>query len=184
MRRLFWTRTGAALLLAALVAGCASAPAPVARLGLRMAPATLGQAIDVQQQLTVEQDGRTHDLLAALEVDSAHLRLVGLALGMRVLSLEYDGEKVNEWRHPMLPAQVRADDVLEDLQLTLWPREAIAAALPPGWEIRDEALRRTLLLHGEVVATITYSTMPRWKGTAVLDNVRYRYRLTVVSADE
>lgn len=182
MRRLLCVRVGAGLMLAALLGACATAPAPVARLGLRMAPATLGANINVQQQLTVERDGRTHDLLAALEVDPAHLRLVGLALGMRVLSLEYDGVNVNEWRHPMLPAQVRADDVLEDLQLTLWPRDALEAALPPGWEIEDDDLRRTLRLNGEVVATITYSAMPRWQGTAVLENLRYHYRLTVVSA--
>ena len=35
-----------------------------------------------------------------------------------------------------------------------------------------------------MVATITYSGTPRWQGTAVLDNQRYKYRLTIVSATE
>jgi hypothetical protein len=35
-----------------------------------------------------------------------------------------------------------------------------------------------------VVATITYGGTPRWQGTAVLDNVRYHYRLTIESAAE
>lgn len=167
-----------------LLTACASTPPAPARLGLRLAPASLGETISVQQQLTVERAGATNDLVAALEVDPQHVSLVGLALGMRVLSLDFDGVEVKEWRHPMLPPQVRAADVLEDLQLTLWPVEAIAQALPAGWKIEEQDLRRTLSRDGEVVATIRYSGVPRWQGTAVLDNVRYRYRLTVVSAQE
>ncbi|MCA1855372.1 DUF3261 domain-containing protein [Massilia oculi] len=172
---------GAALLLAA----CAATPPAPARLGLRLAPAALGANISVQQHLTVEREGKTNDLDAALEVDAERLSLVGLALGMRVLSLDFDGRELAEWRHPMLPSQVRAADVLEDLQLTLWPVEAIAAALPPGWQVEDheQGLRRTLRREGELVATITYSGTPRWQGRAVLDNLRYKYRLTVVSAE-
>jgi hypothetical protein len=174
----------AALLAALLLGGCASTPEAPARLGLRLPPAALGTAISVQQHLTVERPGGTNDLDVALEVDAAHVGLVGLAFGQRVLSLDYDGRTVNEWRHAMLPAQVRAADVLEDLQLTLWPVEAIAPALPPGWRIEDHDLVRTLTRDGAVIATITYGGMPRWQGRAVLDNVRYHYRLTIESASE
>ena len=174
----------AILAAAVLLAACATRPDTPARLGLRLAPSALGQSISVQQQLTVERAGSTNDLVAALEVDAQRVSLVGLALGMRVLSLEFDGRELTEWRHPMLPSQVRAADVLEDLQLTLWPLAEIARALPPGWAIEDQGLRRTLRRDGEVVATIDYSAIPRWQGTAVLDNVRYRYRLTAVPAPE
>lgn len=183
MRRLSWLERAIPLAGALLLAACtATAPTP-ARLGLRLAPAALGETISVQQHLTVERDGKTNDLDAALEVDGTNINLVGLALGMRVLSLDYDGREITEWRHPMLPSQVKAADVLEDLQLTLWPVEAIAKALPEGWKIEEQGLRRTLRRDGEVVATIDYSGMPRWQGKAVLDNVRYKYRLTVVSAE-
>lgn len=183
MRRLSWLERAIPFAGALLLAACtATAPAP-ARLGLRLAPAALGETISVQQHLTVERDGKTNDLDAALEVDGKHINLVGLALGMRVLSLDYDGREITEWRHPMLPSQVKAADVLEDLQLTLWPVEAIATALPAGWTVEEQGLRRTLRREGEVVATIDYSGMPRWQGKAVLDNVRYKYRLTVVSAE-
>lgn len=172
-----------AALLALALAGCAAprAPAP-ARLGLKLAPAALGTAISVQQHLTVERAGKTDELDAALEVDAAHVSLVGLAFGQRVLTLNYDGVALNAWRHVMLPAQVKADDVLEDVQLTLWPVDAIAAALPPGWTVRDAGLERTLSLGGEEVARIHYSAMPRWSGTVVLDNLRYQYRLTIQNA--
>lgn len=184
MQRRSWSERLTPLLAAMLLSACATQPETPARLGLRLAPAALGATISVQQQLTVERAGSTNDLVAALEVDPTRVSLVGLAMGMRVLSLDFDGNEVREWRHAMLPSQVRAADVLEDLQLTLWPRDAIAAALPAGWQIEDAGLARTLRRDGVVVSTITYSTMPRWQGTAVLDNLRYHYRLTVVSAPE
>ncbi|QNB01466.1 DUF3261 domain-containing protein [Massilia sp. Se16.2.3] len=164
--------------------GCATKEDVPARLGLRLAPAALGETISVQQHLTVQRGSSNNDLDAAPEVDANKLTLVGLALGMRVLSLEFDGKELTEWRHPMLPSQVRAADVLEDVQLTLWPAADIARALPAGWQIEDRGLRRTLRREGEVVATIDYSGMPRWKGKAVLDNLRYKYRLTIESAGD
>jgi hypothetical protein len=177
--------TKAALLAAAvLFAGCTKKEDVPARLGLRLAPAALGESISVQQHLTVQRPGGTNDLDAALEVDADKVSLVGLALGMRVLSLEFDGKELTEWRHPMLPKQVRAADVLEDVQLTVWPAAEIARVLPAGWTIEEHGLRRTLRREGVVVATIDYSGTSRWKGKAVLDNVRYKYRLTIESASE
>ena len=172
---------GAAMLLA--LAGCASTPGGVpARLGLKLAPAALGESISVQQHLKVERNGRIDELDAALEADPARVELVGLAFGQRVLTLSYDGTALKSWRHVMLPAQVRPDDILEDVQLTLWPLDAIARALQPGWRIEDPGLTRTLTLDGAVVALVTYSAMPRWSGTVTVDNQRYKYRLTIQSA--
>jgi hypothetical protein len=164
-----------------VLSGCVSAPPQSARLDFKLAPAALGATIAVQQHLKVERDGRIDELDAALEVDADHLELVGLALGQRVLTLNYDGKELTSWRHVMLPAQVRADDVLEDLQLALWPVAAIARALPAGWRIEDNGLRRTLSLGDTPVTVIDYSGMPRWSGTVTLENVRYHYRLTIQS---
>ncbi|MFZ6751410.1 DUF3261 domain-containing protein [Undibacterium sp. Ren11W] len=169
-----------ALLL--VLSACSNAPLqPSARLGLQLPPAQLGQAISLQQHLKVERNGRIDELDAALEVDADHLELVGLAFGQRVLSLHYDGKDLISWRHVMLPAQVRAEDVLEDLQLCLWPADAISAALPAGWRVQDQGLRRTLYLADAMIATIDYSGMPRWSGTVILNNLRYQYRLSIQS---
>ncbi|TWI66336.1 uncharacterized protein DUF3261 [Pseudoduganella lurida] len=177
------TNALAAVLASAVLAGCATPPPP-ARLGLKLPPAALGQSISVQQHLKVERDGRTDDLDVALQVEPEAIDVVGLAFGQRVLSLHYDGKEMTEWRHMMLPRQVRADDVLEDMQLTLWPVDAVARALPLGWRIEEQGLQRTLYLHDEVVMRIAYSGSPRWSGTVVLDNLRYKYRLTVQFAAE
>jgi hypothetical protein len=175
-------RSVAALgLLVLALAGCAPCGAQPARLGIRLAPAALGASISVQQHLTVEREGGIDELDAALEIDAEKVNLVGLALGRRVLTVRYDGKTLDTWRHPQFPSQVRAEDVLEDLQLTLWPADAIRKALPGGWQIEENDLRRTLLLNGAPVMVIEYSGARRWSGTVVLSNLRYRYRLTIES---
>src|SRR5258708_4224046 len=103
-----------------LLVGCATQKIPTtqpiqptsARIGLRLAPATLGQTLSLQQQLTIEHPGRIDELDAALEIDSQHLNLVGLKLGRRVMTLNYDGNTLQIWRHPRLPPQVQGEDVL------------------------------------------------------------------------
>jgi hypothetical protein len=169
--------------LALALGGCASTgQAPLARLGLKLAPSALGESVSLQQHLTVERGGRIDELDAALEIDPAKIEMVGLAFGQRVLSINYDGKEMTSWRHLMLPKQVRADDVLEDMQLTLWPAASIAAALPDGWRIEEAGSVRKLFLKDELVATISYAAQPRWSGTIVMDNLRYKYKLTIQSA--
>lgn len=177
-------RQGLQALLLVLLAGCATTPPPRARLGLKLPPAALGASISVQQHLKVERDGRTDDLDVALQVEPDAVDVVGLAFGQRVLTMRYDGKELSSWRHFMLPAQVRPEDVLEDMQLTLWPAEAIAAALPDGWRIAEQGATRTLSLAGEPIMRISYSGSPRWSGTVVLENLRYHYKLTIQSAPE
>ncbi|MQQ99341.1 DUF3261 domain-containing protein [Glaciimonas soli] len=175
------------LFLTVLIAGCANvaqAPAQSGRLGLQLSPASLGATISVQQHLTVERDStpdKSDQLDVALEIDPQQLNMVGLAFGQRVLTINYDGQHVKSWRHLMLPAQVKAEDVLEDMQLTLWPLEAIRQALPTGWKIEQQGRRRTLSLNNEPVMVINYSDDLRWSGKVILTNLRYHYRLTVES---
>lgn len=171
-----------ALIAALALSGCASAPPAPARLGLRLAPATLGESISVQQRLEVERGGSVNTLDVALEIDPSRLELVGMAFGQRVLTLSYDGKELSSWRHVMLPSQLRAEDVLEDVQLTLWPAAALRASLGQGWSIEEAGLRRTLSKDGADVIVIDYSGPTRWQGKVVLRNLRYDYRLTIESA--
>jgi hypothetical protein len=167
-----------------LLAGCITPsvqPIAIPKLSLQLAPADLGATIALQQHLKVERNGKIDELDAALEVDSEQLQLVGLAFGQRVLSLDYDGVKLTSWRHFMLPEQVRAEDVLQDIQLTLWPLESIRHALPVNWRIEDNGLKRDVYFGDELVCEITYSSLPRWSGTVHLVNLHYHYALTINS---
>jgi hypothetical protein len=161
--------------------GCGLPAHQPARLGLKLAPSALGESISLQQHLTVERDGRMDELEAVLEVDPRRLHLVGLALGQRVLTLHYDGQMLKTWRHSMFPAALRDEDILEDVQLIFWPAEALRQALPGGWRIEEEGLRRTLLIGEMPVTVINYSGQPRWSGKIELSNLRYQYRLMIES---
>jgi uncharacterized protein DUF3261 len=161
--------------------GCAAAPSMPPRLGLRLAPETLQSSISLQQRLIVEREGRVDAIDAALEVDAERLDLVGLALGQRIFALHYDGKELKSWRHPSLAPELRGEDVLEDLQLTLWPAGAIKLALPPGWRIEEVGRRRTLWLEDAPVMTIDYSGEPRWLGKIAINNLRYQYRIVILS---
>lgn len=165
------------------ISGCAT-PAqqpPTNNLGLKLAPAALGASISLQQHLAVERDDKVEEIDTALEIDPQQLELVGLALGKRVLTLHYDGKTLQSWRHPMLPEQVRAEDILQDIQLTLWPADVIQKALPAGWRIEENGLRRTLLTGDTPVMVIEYSNPLRWSGKVILSNLRYHYRITIQS---
>ena len=162
--------------------GCAVPTHQPGRVGLKLSPATLGESISLQQHLTVDWNGSSDELDIALEVDRQRLDLVGLVLGQRVLTLSYDGQILNSWRHPLFPAAVRSEDILEDLQLVLWPADAVREALPGGWRIEESSRRRTLLIGEMPVTVISYTGEPRWSGDIELVNLRYHYRLIIQSA--
>ena len=167
--------------LALLLGACVAPESRPAAVGLKLTPAALGQSISLQQRLDVEGQGRTAQLDVALEIDAARINLVGLALGQRVLSLHYDGKTLQSWRHPMWPAQLRGEEVLESLQLTLWPVDAIRQALPVGWSIEESGLRRTILQDGLAIMVIDYSGLPLWSGKVEVTNLQFNYHITVRS---
>jgi len=175
----------AAAIMALLLSACSTAPtlptAPSARLHLQLSPASLGASLSLQQHLTVERAGRIDEIDTVLEIEPDHLDLVGLAFGQRVMSLHYDGKELKTWRHFMLPKEVQGEDVLQDVQLTLWPAAALRAALPAGWELEEDGIQRTLLLNGEVIAQIDYPDRKAWGGKVILTNLRYHYKLTIQS---
>jgi uncharacterized protein DUF3261 len=164
-----------------LLTSCAEIWFEPVRIGLKLPPSALGASISLHQQLTVERGGRADALEVALEVDPEHLNLIGIAFSQRVLTLHYDGRVLTSWRHSLLPDELRAEDVLEDVQLTLWPADAIRQALPAGWRLEENGLRRTLYAGETAVTAIEYSGEPRWNGTIELYNLRYHYRLVIQS---
>jgi uncharacterized protein YbdZ (MbtH family) len=101
-----------------------------------------------------------------------------------VLTLRYDGVKLEETRNPMLPRDVRGTDILTDVQLALWPADAVRAALPAGWTLTDSDTQRTFSKDALEIVTISYDAVPHWTSLVTMRNLRYDYRLVIRSAAE
>lgn len=164
---------GAALLLVA----CASAPLEPSSPLLRLSPASLGQALALQQQLTVDSRGQTQSLDVILEVDAQAVRLAAMNLGQTAARLEWDGTTLSEARAPWWPAAIGGERILSDLQLMLWPSQAISAALPAGWALQSEPHSRVLSQQGKAVIQVRYLS----KTQSELVHLRDGYRIRVDS---
>ena len=162
------------------LAGCAGTPAHSLAhpLELRLAPASLGRELALQQQLIFDAGGEQRSMEALLEVDAEGVALAVQAAGQSALVLQWDGKRLQQERAPWLPPQVRGERVLSDLQLTYWPAEAIRAALPAGWTLDEEQGLRHLRDRGQEVATVRSISAERIEITSHRDGVR----LTIISA--
>lgn len=176
MRRLI------ALLLSTALAACtaASPRATVPLPELRLAPAALGHELSVQQQLHFSFGQQQRDLDALLEVDAQEVRLAVQALGQSGVRLSWDGEHLQQQRAPWLPASVRGERVLADLQFTLWPAEAIRATLPASWTLQDDGSVRRLMRDGAVWLQVER----QGEGRYLLDNRADGYRLQIESVSQ
>ena len=177
---------------ALVCSGCVLAPATPPQVPvLHLAPAALGQNLDLVQRLTIKKlpdaarsslGGSEHSLDALLQIDQSSVKLAAFALGQRVLTLSWDGRRLDSSRHPLLPVAVGSEDVLRDIQLVYWPSESIRQALPEGWTVSDAGSTRTLYFQQSVEVLVTYSATPPWTGRAELDNRAEGYSLLIESS--
>ncbi len=143
-------------------------------------------SINLEQRLAFSRlDGkkapeRLIDVL--LQIEPEQVRLAGFTLGMRILTLQWDGHNLQSWRHPRVPEYIDGERVLRDVQFTYWPAPEIRAILPLGWDIVDSPGQRTLLLDGRPALAIRYSKEPRWDAQAELENYAEGYRLVIDSS--
>lgn len=179
------SRKNIALCLAAtfLLASCVTPASKKREAALPLlSPATLGRTLHAVQLLTAEHDGQSWTLQVALEVTPNELRLAGLnPLGQRVITLRWDGATLAEERDARLPEQVQGERILSDLQLIYWPRAALAATLPGGWTIEEQAGERIVRQNQQAYARIRCDDADPWQGHCVFEQQRYGYRLTIDS---
>lgn len=170
----------AAVALLLLVAACAS-QLPRARVALpllHLAPAALERPLALQQRLEFVFGQQRRELDALLEADAREVRLAVQALGRSGVTLVWDGKTLQQTRADWLPAAVRGERVLDDLQFVFWPLAAIRAALPAGWSVEETAQGVRELRRGdEVWLRVTHPQ----SDTVELDNLAEGYRLRVHS---
>ncbi|PQA78889.1 DUF3261 domain-containing protein [Rhodoferax sp. TS-BS-61-7] len=174
-----------------LCLGACAAPLGASRTvpELRLSPQTLGTPLSLAQHLSVSRIAPgaggmglpQTELEALLEMDAQSLRLAVITMGQRVLTVQWDGERLQATRNEHVPAAIDAVHVLRDIQLLYWPAEAIRAQLPAAWSIDDTAGLRTLRYSGQAQVEIVYSDARRWVGQATLSNYLEGYRMRIDS---
>ncbi|WP_199136295.1 DUF3261 domain-containing protein [Delftia sp. ASV31] len=134
----------AAIITASTLAGCSTAPEARAPQGdatpprLALPPAALGCELALQQHLVVQAPGQpAQELDALLEVDTQTVRLALVHLGQRVGVIVWDGQQLQTELSRWWPAQLAPAQVLGDMQLALWPVDAIARDLPASWMLQE-----------------------------------------------
>ncbi|WP_202760008.1 DUF3261 domain-containing protein [Delftia acidovorans] len=132
----------AAIITASALAGCSTAPEARAPQGtpprLALPPAALGCELALQQRLVVQAPGQpAQELDALLEVDAQTVRLALVHLGQRVGVIVWDGQQLQAELSRWWPAQLAPAQVLGDMQLALWPVDAIARDLPASWMLQE-----------------------------------------------
>lgn len=165
----------AMLLVAALLAGCGSAPRGGAAWPL--SPRDLVAPLALQQRLVVERGGHSQTFDVLLEADAKGLRLVAQAMGQTAMALRWDGRRLDEQRADWLPPQVAGARVLQDLQFALWPLAALQRAAPHGWRVVEEGGERQVFDGERLVVRIHQ----RDANGFILERPRDGYRLRVAS---
>lgn len=173
MKRLY------ALLLGALLVACVATPPAL----LRVSPASLGERT-AQQLVSISVGEQTRSFDSVVEVSEGRLRLIAHNLGIRLLSLDYDGERlvVGDNR---LPPDLPPERILNDLLLALADTEPLRAALPAGQTLQEggdaQGPWRRVMAGQRVLSEIRYQGADRWQGELSLRHTDAPYRLDIRS---
>jgi hypothetical protein len=187
------TRLPQALLLLAMLTGCATSPgldedaalAPDFRFKMP-SPAALGRDIDAVQHVTAHYREQSVSFDTRLSITPQQLMLVGLdSLGRRGLTVIWDGKSVESETAPWLPTAIRPQNMLADIGLLYWPEAAIRAGLVgAGAALQTDRQGRSITENGREIVHIEYDPPggPAWTGTAHLRNLAFGYSLDIQSA--
>jgi len=147
---------------------------------LKMAPEALGIQT-VEQRSVISWPGRQKALEMVLDIHDGKLTVIGLALGARLFSFDYDGEKIVETQP--LPNNLSASRIINDTLIAYAPLDALRAALPTGWTVFDKQGTRQVFLDEALNISIHYPEGLPWQGRVVLDNHALRYQVTFDSRE-
>ncbi|MDQ8022721.1 MAG: DUF3261 domain-containing protein [Moraxellaceae bacterium] len=166
------------LLLVGLLAACAPAgDTPL----LRIPVSALGERT-LSQQVSITRGDTTRSFEAVVEIDASRLRLVASAVGLRLLALDYDGERlvISDNR---LPEGLPPAWIMNDMLYALTPLEVLRKALPAGWQVVDEEGSRVLLKDGQPAIDIEYGPGAPWNGSLRVQQRLGGYTLDIATAE-
>jgi hypothetical protein len=172
------------------LAACATQPQQTAAAPEQpplLPPSSLDAPHEAQQILRAAFGEHEASLRSVVRATPQHIEMIMLtALGQRALSLDWNGQDWKVETAPMVPSALRAESLVGDLELALWPLATLQAAYKPaGWELSEPGggVRR-LRRDGKLVAEVHYADADPWRGRYWIVNFRYGYALSVQADHE
>ncbi|ABM01593.1 DUF3261 domain-containing protein [Shewanella amazonensis] len=144
----------------------AATPAPTTK--------SQSQSQSQTQKVSIEINGKRHELLSQLELDGHRLSVVGLApMGQPLFDVSFDGNQLISEQSVLLGDNFRAEYLIALLQLIYWPEPALNAALSGGL-VSEQACpqRRCRVLTSPEdggIVHISYSHQEPWLATVILE---------------
>lgn len=184
------------------LSGCASRETPTNEVEIAPdrfvtlpSPASLGYVLSASQLIEANWQQKEGDkiikyskhLPVELEVTTNKIALAGFSSwGSRLLSLIYENNKLDTYVLPGLGNTLpQPQQVLFNLMLTLWPKEAWDAKLKPiGWQLKDQKQHRQLLnKQGKVIIDIRYDSPSPLDGKIYFNDKRLGYQIIITTLD-
>lgn len=136
----------------------------------------------VLQTIRVQYADKRAAFEAALSLAPDVVEIVVTApSGPRLATISWTGTGITEDRTLLAPQGIPVENILADVFILLWPREAIIAALPADAQVRDGADgSRSVSRAGALLVEVKTDPSDRTRRT--LRNLAFKYELTIVDA--
>lgn len=178
--------------LAVLVAACGGAPdpAPGGRVRARIAedvtltlpspPAYPGTRM-MTQVVRASYGGRSAAFEAVLSIGPDETVIVLTVLGgPRLATVTWNGDGVREERTLLAPEGVPVENIVADMFMTVWPEDAVRAALPDGVHlVVGEHGGRTVRRGDDIIMEITPDAAD--PSRVSVRNLAFDYQVEIVS---
>ncbi len=152
--------------------------APGASLNLPLPPG-YPQARSLHQVVRAQYGARRGAFEAVLSLAPERVDIVLIApSGPRLASIAWDKLGITRTGTQAGLGAAPAENVLADIFLCLWPREAVAAALPAGLEVMDAADGARTITQASA-SIIEISIDPAQPNIMVLRNLAFDYQLRI-----
>ncbi len=143
-------------------------------------PSVLNISVDATQQIVAHYHGQSFSFVAQVQITPQELDLAALdGLGRRALTVAWKGNTIDYKPATWLPASVRPADILTDIALVFWPRNALAGT---GVTVTETPTRRTISANGHDLIVVEYASGTGWNRAAKLKNIAFGYEIDIQSA--
>ncbi len=147
-------------------------------------PAAVGRSVSVTQNIVAHYGSHSFAFDGQLQITPAELDLVAVdGLGRRGLTVTWKAGAFDSKLAPWMPPLLRSADIVADIALVYWPKEALTSALS-GATLTETATSRTVSAGGHDVIVIDYGNGTGWNRSATLRNVAFGYSIDIQSAEQ